>query len=74
MIVTASIVECVIMKASVNSKRVLFTVPLDVREWLEERAKYHGGTISGEAVRSIRERMERERAKDRATAGPPELA
>jgi hypothetical protein len=31
------------MKAAADSKRVLVTVPFDVREWLEERAKYHGG-------------------------------
>jgi hypothetical protein len=50
------------MKAAADSKRVLVTIPRDVREWLEERAKYHGGTLSAEAVRSMRERMERERA------------
>jgi hypothetical protein len=50
------------MKAAPNSTRVLITTPRDVREWLEQRARYHGGTISAEAVRSIRERMERERA------------
>jgi hypothetical protein len=48
------------MKAAADSKRVLVTVPLEVRQWLEERAKYHGGTLSGEIVRSARERMERE--------------
>ena len=52
---------------SADSKRVLVTVPLDVRQWLEDRARYHGGTISAEVVRSARERMEREggAAKDR---------
>jgi hypothetical protein len=49
------------MRAAIDSKRVLVTVPRDVREYLEERAKYHGGTLSAEAVRSVRERMERER-------------
>src|SRR5260370_28394523 len=44
------------------ARRVLVTVPRDVREWLEERAKYHGSSLSAETVRSIRERMERERA------------
>jgi hypothetical protein len=55
------------MKAAADSKRVLVTVPRDVREWLEERARYHGGTLSAEVVRSTRERMERERgaAQDR---------
>jgi hypothetical protein len=57
------------MKAAVDSKRVLVTVPRDVREFLEERARYFGGTISTEAVRAIREKMERERdAKDRKPA------
>jgi hypothetical protein len=63
------------MKAAADSRRVLVTVPFDVREWLEERAKYHGGTLSAEVVRSARERMERElgsaslaRAKERAIA------
>jgi len=49
------------MRAAIDSKRVLVTVPRDVREYLEGRAKYHGGTLSAEAVRSVRERMERER-------------
>jgi hypothetical protein len=58
------------MRAAIDSKRVLVTVPRDVREYLEERAKYHGGTLSAEAVRSVRERMERERiaAVDRPDA------
>jgi hypothetical protein len=58
------------MRAAIDSKRVLVTVPRDVREYLEERAKYHGGTLSAEAVRSVRERMERERtpAANRADA------
>jgi hypothetical protein len=56
------------MKAAPDSKRVLITVPRDVREFLEERARYHGGTISAEAVRAIRERMERERKSDPVAA------
>jgi hypothetical protein len=55
------------MKAAADSKRVLVTVPLDVREWLEERAKYHGGTLSTEVVRSLRERMEREQSNTRTS-------
>lgn len=50
------------MKAATGSKRVLVTVPREVRQWLEERARYNGGTLSAEVVRSMRERMERERA------------
>jgi hypothetical protein len=62
------------MRAAIDSKRVLVTVPRDVREYLEERAKYHGGTLSAEAVRSVRERMERERSAEsnRATAAMAE--
>lgn len=56
------------MRAAAGSKRVLITVPRDVREFLEERARYHGGTISAEAVISIRERMERERKRAAAVA------
>jgi hypothetical protein len=58
------------MKAAEGSSRVLVTVPPDVRTWLEERARYNGGTMSAEAVRSMRERMDRERAatgNDRGT-------
>jgi hypothetical protein len=55
------------MKAAIDSKRLLVTVPLDVRQWLEERARFYGGTMSSEVVRAMRERMERETAKDRAT-------
>jgi hypothetical protein len=57
------------MKTAADSKRVLITVPLEVRKRLEERAKYHGGTIGAEAVRSVRERMEREKGR---TAAAPE--
>jgi hypothetical protein len=35
-------------------------VPPDVRQWLEQTARYNGGTLSGEAVRALRERMEHE--------------
>jgi hypothetical protein len=58
------------MKAAADSKRVLVTVPLDVRKWLEQRARYNGSTLSAEAVRSMRDRMEREgvaAGKDRST-------
>jgi hypothetical protein len=50
------------MKATEGSSRVLVTVPPDVRRWLEQTARYHGGTMSGEAVRCMRERMDREGA------------
>lgn len=49
------------MKAAPESQKVLITVPREVREWLEQRATYHGGTLSAEALRCIRERMERQR-------------
>jgi hypothetical protein len=51
------------MKAAAGSTRVLITVPRDVKEYLEERARYHGGTISAECVMSVRPRMARERKK-----------
>ena len=53
------------MKAAADTTRVLITVPRDVRAWLEESARYNGGTLGAEAVRSIRERMEREAANRR---------
>jgi hypothetical protein len=55
------------MKAE-GSTRVLVTMPPDVRQWLEEAALYNGGTMSGETVRALRERMERERRKVDAVA------
>jgi hypothetical protein len=61
------------MKAAEGSRRVLVTVPPDVRRWLEERAKFNGGTMSSEVTRALRSRMEREgvnAAKDRAAASP----
>jgi hypothetical protein len=61
------------MKKAADSKRVLVTLPIDVRQWLEERARYNGSTISAEAVRSMRDWMEREGAaagKDRVAATP----
>jgi hypothetical protein len=49
------------MKAAEGSTRVLVTLPPDVRQWLEQTARYNGSTMSGEAVRALRERMRRER-------------
>ena len=51
------------MKAEASTKRVLVSMPFDVRQWLEGRARYHGGTMTAEVVRSVRERMEREGSK-----------
>jgi hypothetical protein len=51
-----------------GSKRVLVTIPLEVKDWLQARAIYNGGTQSAEIVRSVRERMERE-TETRATGG-----
>ena len=47
-------------KKAANTQRVLISVPHEVRQWLEERAAYNASTLSGEAVRSIRQAMERE--------------
>jgi Arc-like DNA binding domain len=41
-----------------DSVRFLVTMPLDVRKWLEERAKYNGGSVSAEIVRTARERVD----------------
>jgi hypothetical protein len=49
------------MRAAEGSKRVLITMPPQVWQWLEQTALYNGSTLSGEAVRALRERMERER-------------
>jgi hypothetical protein len=66
LIETTSISEQHNMNA-VDSRRVLVTIPVEVKDWLQERAKYHGGSLSAEVVRSARERMERE-ARDKAVA------
>jgi len=42
------------------SKRTFYTIPDEVRSWLEERAEYFGSTLSAQITISIRERMERE--------------
>ena len=43
-----------------DNVRFLVTMPLDVRKWLQERAKYNGGSVSAEIVRTARERMANE--------------
>jgi hypothetical protein len=60
------------VKRAADSTRVLVTVPKDVREWLEERARYNGATLSAEVTRSLRDRMEREATKDRKPEAAPE--
>jgi hypothetical protein len=50
------------MKAAEGSRRVLVTCPPGVRQWLEDRARHNGGTMSSEAVRAMREKMDREGA------------
>jgi hypothetical protein len=61
------------MKKAADSRRVLVTIPIDVREWLDERARYNGATISAEVVRSLRARMEAEAdAKVRRSAAVAE--
>jgi hypothetical protein len=73
MIDTPWISELRTMKAAADSTRVLVTVPPDVRQWLEECARYNGGTMSGEIVRSLRIRMEAEAdAKARRRLAPAE--
>ena len=41
-----------------DSVRFLVTMPRDVRMWLQERAKYNGGSVSADIVRTARERMD----------------
>jgi hypothetical protein len=53
-----------------GSKRVLVTIPNEVKDWLQARAIYNGGTQSAEIVRSVRERMERETSSRTSTAKP----
>jgi len=38
-------------------KRLLVTLPDDVRKWLRTNAEFNGGTQSSEVVRALRERM-----------------
>jgi hypothetical protein len=56
------------MRAADDSRRVLVTVPRDVRQWLEVKTKYNGSTLSAEVVRSIRSRMEAEAANRKTPA------
>jgi hypothetical protein len=49
-----------------NGERINASIPRDVIAWLRDRVEYLGSTLSAEMTRSIRERMEREVAKDRA--------
>ena len=41
-----------------DSVRLLVTMPADVRKWLQERAKYNGGSVSAELVRTACERVD----------------
>ena len=50
------------MRAAANSERLLITIPSDVKRYIEETARHFGGTLSGECVRAIREKMAREKA------------
>jgi hypothetical protein len=43
-----------------DNVRFLVTMPHDVRKWLQKRAKYNGGSVSAEIVRTTRERMANE--------------
>jgi hypothetical protein len=50
------------MKRAADTKRVLITMPGEVREYLQERAVYNGSSLSAEVVRNAREKMEKEGA------------
>jgi hypothetical protein len=49
-----------VMRKLTDSKRVLVSLPLEIRNWLAERASYNAATISSEVVRAVRASMERE--------------
>ena len=55
-----------IMRKASDSERILFTIPVDVVAWLRERSKYNGSSLSAEVTMSLRARMQREAANDRA--------
>ena len=61
-------------KAADAKLRVLISMPPDVRAFLQERARYNGGSLSAEVVRNAREKMEAERSADdnRATVATAE--
>jgi hypothetical protein len=56
------------MEKATEKLRVLISMPPDVREFLQARARFNGGSLSGEVVRNAREKMEAERAKGQAAA------
>jgi hypothetical protein len=58
----------------VKAGKVLKSVRLPdaVFSWLEQRAEYHGTTLSGEIATAVRDRMEREAQEARASAAAPE--
>jgi hypothetical protein len=60
------------MRIAEDSRRVLVTVPTDVRQWLEVQTKYNGSTLSAEVVRSVRTRMEADAKVGRASAASAE--
>jgi hypothetical protein len=51
------------MNSARASKELLVRVPLDVREWLLREAKRNVSSMSSEAVRAIRDRMDAQQAK-----------
>jgi len=46
------------MRKLIDSKRVLVSLPSDIRQWLEARAQYNAGTVSSEVVRLCRSAMD----------------
>jgi hypothetical protein len=51
--------------AMAQKSRMLVTMPAEVQQWLRQYAEYNGGSLSGEVVRALREKMERAGVKDR---------
>lgn len=41
-------------------KQLALRVPADVKAWLAEQARRNGSSLNSEAIRAVRERMDRE--------------
>ena len=50
------------------TKRLVVRVPDDIKTWLEQQARYYGGTLGSEVSKSCRQRMESEASSHSGTA------
>jgi hypothetical protein len=64
--------SCVVMSTGVPMTKDAATksinVPVDVEQWLQDRARYNGASISSEVTRSLRMRMEAEAKSGRSAS------